>query len=464
MLISNSCISSWIFTKIFNQEINHPLVWCTIDPESMCNLIENFYAIDFSKYCLRKYTDSTFSIVIDNKVRVNYVHYKKDINENNIKVIETNVFYNKIEDFIIQKYEQRLKRFNKNDKPVFILGFPSDIKSEANYTKDDVKKIIEHNINKFKIITCINDCNYGDEVIKFPKNKFIDNGLDFSTYIYNNSNILKDMNQYFEKKNEFIEWCKGRYNLDNPKTIQDKIQWLKLNDSTDLKTCCADKILLHDYCKEKLGKDICIPVIKVFNDFCINLNELPKQFVLKCNHGSGMNIIVKDSSLLDIVDTKNKLEKWLNKDFAFQNHFEYHYHNIKRKIYAEKFMIDEKQKSSLYDYKFWCFNGVPKFFTINEGHGHGPLIHYNLDGSRSSIERLDHSVPIGLDYDKPKNFDLMVEYAKTLSKDFKLVRVDFYEINNEVYLGELTFTPGSGTFRYKNREDEIAVGNMLKLK
>lgn len=273
------------------------------------------------------------------------------------------------------------------------------------------------------------------------------------------------MDQVFFKKQEFIEWCKGRYNLDNPKTIQDKIQWLKLNDSTDLKTRCADKILLHNYCKEKLGKDICIPVIKVFNDFCINLNELPKQFVLKCNHGSGMNIIVKDRSLLNIDDAKNKLEKWLNRDFAFQNHFEYHYHNIPRKIFAEKYMNDGH--NDLIDYKFICFNGKPTFCqVIDDRNGEKRhLNYYDMNWiPQMGLERLDFPANYSIKHDKPTNFDLMIEYAKILSKDFKLVRVDFYEINNEVYLGELTFTPGSGTFRYKNKEDEIAVGDMLNLK
>lgn len=266
-----------------------------------------------------------------------------------------------------------------------------------------------------------------------------------------------------EYKKDFIQWCKGRYDLDNPKTIQDKIQWLKLNDSTALKTRCADKILVHDYCKEKIGKDICIPILKIYDTPSVNIWNLPDQFVLKCNHGSGMNIIIPNKKEMDFKVVGEKLSKWMRTDFAFQNQFEYHYHNIPRKIFAEKFMFDEKQKSSLYDYKFWCFNGTPKFFTINEGHGHGPFIHYNLDGSRSSIERLDHPVPTGLDYDKPKNFDLMVEYAKILSKDFKFVRVDFYEIDGIVYLGELTFTPGSGTFRYKNPNDDLRIGNMLKL-
>jgi len=116
-------------------------------------------------------------------------------------------------------------------------------------------------------------------------------------------------------------------------------------------------------------------------------------------------------------------------------------------------------KPSLFDYKFWCFNGEPKMYTINDGNGHGDIMYYTIDGQEFNL----YNVPKHNDYAKPKQFDKMVEYAKILSKPFKFVRVDFYEINDEVYLGELTFTPGANYFRYKNPTDEIKVGNMLEL-
>lgn len=251
-------------------------------------------------------------------------------------------------------------------------------------------------------------------------------------------------------------------NLDNPKTIQDKINWLKLYDSTPLKTKCADKILVHDYCKEKVGIDLCIPILKIYNNVNeINWTELPNAFVIKCNHGSGMNIIVKDKSKLDIKDTEAKLTRFMKDDFAFHVGYEMHYHDIPHKIFVEEYKEDESQKNSLFDYKFWCFNGEPKLYTINDGYGHGDIIYYDMDDK--IIDPYCLNKP-GLQYKKPVNFEKMVEYSKILSKDFKFVRVDFYEVSEKLYLGELTFTPGAGFFKYKKEEYNKVFGDWINLR
>ena len=272
-------------------------------------------------------------------------------------------------------------------------------------------------------------------------------------------------NKYIKYKEPLIFLCKTmgylpNIDLDNPKTIQDKINWMKIYDSTPLKTKCADKIRLHEYCIEKLGKDICVPILKVYNNTDeINWDELPKQFVIKCNHGSGMNIIVKDKETINRQEVIKRLNGFMADDFAFHVGFEMHYHDIPHKIFVEEYKCDEHQKESLLDYKFWCFNGEPKFYTINDGNGHGDIIYYTMNG-----EVIDpYAVYKGGGYDKPINFDKMVEYSKILSKDFKFVRVDFYEINGVVYLGELTFTPGAGFFNYKKKEYDKIFGDMLDL-
>ena len=278
--------------------------------------------------------------------------------------------------------------------------------------------------------------------------------------------MSNDFKTYEEYKEPLIKLGRRHglnLDLDNPKTIQDKINWLKIYDSTPLKTKCADKIQLHDYCKEKLGKDICVPIIAVYDKVDdIEWNKLPERFVIKCNHGSGMNIIVKDKNTLNIDDAKRKLTQWMNTDFAFRVGYEMHYHDIPRKIFVEEYKEDEKQTKSLFDYKFWCFNGEPKFMTINNGYGHGEMLYYDMSFNKIDIVRFDFSVA-HTNFEKPKNFNLMVEYSKKLSKDFKLVRVDFYEVNDKLYLGELTFTPGAGFFRYRNQNDDKKIGDMLYL-
>lgn len=273
-----------------------------------------------------------------------------------------------------------------------------------------------------------------------------------------------DTKQY---ANKAINACKKQgltIDLENPKTIQDKLNWLNIYDTNPLKTLCADKIKVHNYCKDVIGKDICIPIIKIYNDAKeINFDELSNSFVLKCNHGSGMNIIVKDKNALNEKEAIEKLNMWLSKDFAFWNGFEAHYHDIERKCFAEEYMNDGNQ--DLCDYKILCFNGEPKFLQVisDRNNSSKRLNYYDMNLEKCSLSRTDFPAKYSIQDRLPTNFSEMVEYAKKLSQPFKFVRVDFYEINNKVYLGELTFTPGVNYFRYKNPTDEIKVGNMLKL-
>ena len=167
-----------------------------------------------------------------------------------------------------------------------------------------------------------------------------------------------DTTKYIDR---MLTVCKSQglnINLDNPQTIQDKLCWLNIYDTNPLKVKCADKIKIHDYCKDVLGEDICVPIIKVYNNVSeINWDELPNQFVMKCNHGSGMNIICTDKSKLNKVDAINKLNRWMKDDFAFRNGFEAHYHDIQHKIFVEEYKNDGNK--DLIDYKFLCFNGNP---------------------------------------------------------------------------------------------------------
>ena len=282
-------------------------------------------------------------------------------------------------------------------------------------------------------------------------------------YWLNKKNVM--INEY---EKELKDYCKKRnrnINIDNPKTIQDKINWLKVNDMTQLHSDCADKIKVHKYCEKKLGEDICIPIIKIYNNINeINWDELPNKFVIKCNHGSGMNIIVNDKSKINKNDCIAKLNRWMNTDFAFQNGYEMQYHTIERKIFVEEFLDDMSQKNSLYDYKFWCFNGTPHFFTINDGNGHGKWMnYYDINLNPMSCKRLDFIGESPNDLKMPSKIYEMIEYAKKLSEPFKFVRVDFYEVNEKVYLGELTFTPNSGFLKFKDDSYSLKFGQLLDL-
>ena len=257
--------------------------------------------------------------------------------------------------------------------------------------------------------------------------------------------------------------CGIDIDLDNPRTIQSKLMWLNLYDDDIRKSDCADKVKLRDYCKEVLGKDICIPILKVWSSpNGIDFDELPTSFVLKCNHGSGMNIVVKDKDSLNKEEAISKLNCWMKKDYAFTNGFEAHYHDIERKVFAEKFVSDGHK--TLCNYKVWCFNGEPRFYTIVDGEGYGTfMLFYDMENNPLPYKRKEFlNIPI-YDIRMPSDIHLMGEYARKLSNPFKFTRVDFYEIDGEIRLGELTFTPWSSIIRYEDQKHDIEIGDMLDL-
>jgi hypothetical protein len=259
-------------------------------------------------------------------------------------------------------------------------------------------------------------------------------------------------------RKQFIKELGYNPNLDNPKTFCEKLNWLKIYDSTFLKTYCADKLLVRDYVKSKLGVDLSIPVLGVYNKFEeIDFSKLPKNYVIKCNHGSGMNIIVKDG-IVNKNSVKSRLDAWMNTDYLHL--YEFHYKPIQKKIFIEEYK--DNGVNGLIDYKFWCFNGEPKFYGVNAGHGHGAINYYDLNNKPFYIQRADYPPNNATQWKVPEQFNTMVEYSKKLSEDFKFVRVDFYEINGKIYLGELTFIPGGGYIKYKGNGDE-EIGKMLDL-
>ena len=253
--------------------------------------------------------------------------------------------------------------------------------------------------------------------------------------------------------------------LENPVTIQDKLRWLNIYDADPLKSDCADKLKVKDYAKKITGVDLGVPTIAVWDKAeDIDFDKLPDKFVLKCNHGSGMNIIVRDKSQINEQDVRNRLNAWMNDDFAFRNGFESHYHWIERKIFAEEY-ISIPESQDVPDYKFICMNREPVYLQIisERFSAERRMRYYDMNLKRLDISRRDFSTGGDAVDIMPQQFDLMKQYAKQLSKDFKFVRVDFYEANRRIYLGELTFTPGAFIFRYGRPEDEMTVGGLLTL-
>lgn len=305
-------------------------------------------------------------------------------------------------------------------------------------------------------------------------------GIKGIQYFMKNRNSKEKMRQYaynnyysklkeedYEK--ELKDWYylatrrKGKY-IDNPETFNDKVQWLKLHDSTSLKTKCADKYLVREYVSKIIGDKYLIPLLGVWDRAeDIDFNKLPEKFVLKSNHGSGQIIVVKDKNKLNIEETIKKCNQWLERPFGYPG-MEIHYFKIPRKIIAEKLI--EEMDGNLHDYKIYCFNGVPKFIEVigdRDLKRHtGYEAFYDVKWNKTIINSGVYPEYQG-NLSKPKTLNEMLEISKLLSKDFKYVRVDLYEIKGKVLFGELTFTPASGTDKWTPESANLELGKLIKL-
>ena len=255
-----------------------------------------------------------------------------------------------------------------------------------------------------------------------------------------------------------------KINIDNPTTFNEKLQWLKLYDKNPEYTKMVDKYEAKKYVSEIIGDEYIIPTLGIYNNFeDIDFDKLPNEFVMKCTHDSGGNIICKDKKKLDFKEARKKIEKCLKRNYYNYNK-EWPYKNVKPRIIIEKYMATKKQPE-LIDYKFFCFNGEPKFIYVSEGlsnHQTAKISFADINYKKTEFYRKDYK-PFNQLPSKPKNFEKMKELAKKLSKNIPFVRVDFYEIENKVFFSELTFYPCAGYIPFEPEKYDKILGNMLKL-
>lgn len=255
-------------------------------------------------------------------------------------------------------------------------------------------------------------------------------------------------------------------NLDNPQTLNEKIQWLKLNRMTQEYIQCADKYALRAYVADRFPKyaDHFPQLLAVYDRADqIDLATLPEKFVLKCNHGCGFNYVCTDKSSVRIRELKKMVTRWMHTNYEYVA-CEPQYHNMEKKIFAEEFLSGEDGKCPP-DYKFYCANGEPKavIVCLERNDEHIAQYHY-LDMDWKPLA-LDKSVDLNVtaQLNKPRNFEKMIEIAHALSADFAFVRVDFFDAADKAIIGEMTFTPAGGIDDDFDYETELMMGSWVDL-
>ncbi len=280
-------------------------------------------------------------------------------------------------------------------------------------------------------------------------------------------NSMSD-NDYVRRKYRAV--CKKELNLEEPKTFSEKLQWLKLYDRQKHYAEIVDKYEVKEHIAKVVGPEYVIPTLGVWDSFDdIDFDALPQQFVLKCTHDSASCIICQNKSQFDKQKAKKKLESALKSNFYYRNR-EWQYYNVKPRIIAEVYLMNsgngnadvDVDSGALTDYKFFCFGGIPKVMYISKDRGSNPETDFfDLEFNHLPIRMKDpnaRSAP-----SKPDCFDDMVALAEKLSKNYPHIRVDFYVVNNKIYVGELTLHHCGGFVNVYPEEWDKRLGSWITL-
>ena len=260
-----------------------------------------------------------------------------------------------------------------------------------------------------------------------------------------------------------------KLNLKNPQTLSDKVTYIELHDQSPLAVNCTDKYEVRKYITDKGLEDSLVPIYgggdTQFED--IDLNELPDSFAIKATHGCKMNYLVPDKSKFNSEKCKKEIKRWMNTTYGTYS-MEPHYIKIPHRFYIEKYLENADQ---LVDYKIHCLNGKPRFvLTCSDRKSNGDkAMQVTLDLFDMDWKQIPEIVSSGAEcpgngkVSKPENLDEMVRIARILSKDFKFVRVDLYELEGKVYFGELTFSPAHCVFPYLSDRFDLEMGKLLQI-
>lgn len=278
----------------------------------------------------------------------------------------------------------------------------------------------------------------------------------FDRLIKNDALYLK-MEYYFQTGR--------RLNLNNPKSYNEKLQWLKIHDRKPEYTQMVDKAGVKDYIAKTIGEQYVIPTLGIWKHFDdIDFTTLPEKFVLKCTHDSGGLVICKDKKTLDKVSAKKKIEKCLKKNYFYGTR-EWPYKDVKPRIIAEP-LLEQANGEEICDYKVMCFNGKAKLIELhmNRHSDHHTQDFYDVNWQKTEISQgKGYGGCSDIEVSKPSCLNEMLRLSETLTKDMAHCRVDWYVVNGHLYFGELTFFDGSGFDLFDRYEDDLLLGAWINL-
>ncbi len=249
--------------------------------------------------------------------------------------------------------------------------------------------------------------------------------------------------------------------MKNPKTFNDKLAYSKIYDQSNIKTILADKIALKEYVKNQIGSKYLIETICSTSSIeSIDFNELPNSFIIKASHGSGWNIIVKDKNKVNKKDVLDKCMQFLSMNYYYFGR-EYQYYNMNPRIIIEELLLDSEKKLPV-DYKFFSFNGCAKFIQVDiDRETKHKRVLFDDNWVRIPVE---YEFPLyELEVKKPIKLKEMKDLVHVLTKDMKFARVDLYFINDRIYIGEITFTPGGNMENFKPKKYDYIFGDYYNI-
>ena len=274
------------------------------------------------------------------------------------------------------------------------------------------------------------------------------------------SDYIKELEQWYA-----VYSNRDKERIHNPTSFNDKIQWLKIHNNTELRAICADKVRVRDYIRDLNVPELhLIPLLGVWdNAEEIDFSALPDAFVLKQNAACKLNYIVTDKSKLNEREVRALMTKWLEITYGY-NGMELQYIKSPKRILAEQYL--HELDGDLLDYKVFCFNGMPKFIEVigergedlMQGHSAFFDLEWTLLNFRTATYPMFAECPL-----RPDNLDKIIEIARRLSTPFPFVRVDLYDISGEIFFGEMTFTPTNGLARWEPAGTDKFLGSFITI-